>query len=740
LAGAAHTLRRRSPGKHMTTPASDHTMRAVAVVFGSFLIAGVAALAVTLSHSPIGVARLSSPEQVSLGSLRQTTIVCQPDEVLPAETSAVRLSMFAFTGPRVTVELLVGGHMIARGARGPGWTGGSVTVPVNPVAGARRGVTLCFSVFLNGDEDVAVSGQRTGAALAARELGGPWPGRITVEDLRPQRSSWWSLALPVARRMGLGRAASGTWVALLVLALMLAVGAISSLVVLRELHVSRSVSQTARVRHGSRLRVSRLLGSTIRRVPSAAWLCAAVACVNAIAWSVITPPFQVPDEPSHVAYVKELAEGRLPAHGEPLSSAERLALLGVHLQRVAEHPQRQTISSRAQQQTLERDLAVAGQEPTGGGDGGGVAASQPPLYYALEVIPYSIGAGGTLLDRIELMRLLSALMGGLTALFAFMFVRELLPRLRWAWAVGGLGVALAPLLGFMSGAVNPDAMLFAVSAVLFYCLARGFRRGLTRRGAICIGTVVAIGFATKLNFVGLAPGALLGLVVLSVRSARSLGRSVYVSLAVALAVAVAPPLVYVLAHVASGASTLGIVSSAFALKRGTVWDEASYIWQLYLPRLPWIQADFAGLSSTRELWFNRYVGLYGWLDTTFPGWVYDLALVPALAIAGSCLRAIVASSSALRARAPELAVYCVMSVGLLVLIGADSYIGFPKSEAEYAQARYLLPLLPLLAAVLALGARGAGRRCGPPAGAAIIALFLLHDLFSQLQVVARFYG
>jgi hypothetical protein len=41
---------------------------------------------------------------------------------------------------------------------------------------------------------------------------------------------------------------------------------------------------------------------------------------------------------------------------------------------------------------------------------------------------------------------------------------------------------------------------------------------------------------------------------------------------------------------------------------------------------------------------------------------------------------------------------------------------------------------------LALAARGAGRRWGPPVGALIIVLFLGYDIFSQLLVVSRFYG
>jgi Ca2+/H+ antiporter len=81
-----------------------------------------------------------------------------------------------------------------------------------------------------------------------------------------------------------------------------------------------------------------------------------------------------------------------------------------------------------------------------------------------------------------------------------------------------------------------------------------------------------------------------------------------------------------------------------------------------------------------------------------------------------------------------------MTIGVMVLVGASSYHGFPERDAEFAEARYLLPMLPLLAAVLAMAARGAGRRWGPPVGALIVVLFLGHDIFSQLQVIARFYG
>lgn len=443
-----------------------------------------------------------------------------------------------------------------------------------------------------------------------------------------------------------------------------------------------------------------------------------------------------------MAYVKQLAEtGRLPTESDgEFSREEAVALRDLRLQTVAEEPENRTISSRAQQVRLERDLLLAERSSEAGSEYAGVATSEPPLYYALEAVPYSLGAGGTLLERIELMRLLSAVLGGLTALFAFLFVREALPGVPGAWVVGGLAVALAPLLGFMSGAVNPDVMLYAVSAALFYGLAYAFRRGLTRRSAVVLGGLIAVGLLTKLNFVGLVPGALLGLVVLSVRAARTLGRSAYVSLAFALAVAVAPVAAYVVAHAASGAPALGIVSHAAGKTRGSLLSELSYIWQLYLPRLPGMHADFAGVLTPREIWFNGYVGLYGWVDTPFPGWVYDLALISAGLILGLCVRSLLAGAHALRARALELVVYAAICIGLLGVIGADSYIAFPSVDAEFGQARYLLPLLPLLAGAIVLAVRGAGQRSAPILGAALIVIFLGHDLFSQLQEIARFYG
>jgi hypothetical protein len=492
---------------------------------------------------------------------------------------------------------------------------------------------------------------------------------------------------------------------------------------------------------GPTRKLSIRLLETLRRIPRAAWICALVACLNAACWSIITPPFQVTDEPSQFAYTQYLAEHQqLPTPHEGTYSPEQtIALRDLHQPAVLWHAENDTISSAAEQRQLQEDLA---QHPGREGEAVGGSAADPPLYYMLEVVPYELGSSGTLLDQLELMRLLSALLAGVTALFVFMFVREALPGVPWAWTVGGLGVALAPILGFASGAVNPDSLLFAVSAAIFYCLARAFRRGLSQGVAAAIGSLIAVGLLTKPNFIGLIPGVVLGLIVLTLRAART-DRGVAIrSLAIALAIAASPACLYVLVNLLSSHPALGTASENLTTGSGrSISDDLSFAWQLYLPRLPGMTNYLPGVSAARQLWFDRSIGLYGWLDTTFPDWVYTVALIPAALIALLGVRALVGARKSLLRRFAEPLVYLVMAVGLMGLIASHAYLNLQtEGGGGHIQPRYLLPLIPLVGLVLALAARGAGRRWGPPVGALIIVLFLGYDVFSQLLVVSRFYG
>ncbi len=747
----------------------------VALAAGLVLLA--AAIAVRVSRPPLtAFATNSVKAEGTIANTQGNATFCQGNETLPAGASAMRLSVGVNIGPRVTVTVLSGSQVIAKGVQAAGWTGEQVTVPIAPVPAAVTGVSVCLAIG-PGVESIGLTG------VKAAHPTGEAPGKVRVEYLRPGNRTWLSMAGAVARHMGLGRSPSGTWIAAVPILLMLAALVLTAWLVLRELGAPRGArppsppriagaaqaarrgpaparrptkpkqggprsdraqpdrtrSERARAQSGGL--VPRLRAAA-GRVPKAAWVCGAVAWCSAASWGIVMAPFQVPDEPAHFAYVQRLAEtGGLPTSNSVQYAPEEIVTLtDLDHNEVRYNPLQGTISTPAQQQRLEHYLAQP--IPRVGSGGAGVATAQPPLYYALQTIPYGLASGGNLLERLALMKLLSAVMAALTACFAYLFLREALPAAPWAWTVGALGVALFPLLGFMSGAVNPDSGLAAVSAALFYLLARAFRRGLSPGLGVAIGVVTAVGFLTKLNFLGLLPGLALALVVLTRRATQSRGpRAAYRSLAVCAGIAASPVLLYAVVNLFSNHPGLGLASIGLQQtgKQGSIFKEVSYIWQFYLPRLPGMANDFPGLSSTL-LWFNRSVGLYGWLDTTFPSWVYSAAVVPAGVIAALFASGLVASRVALRARGWELATYAVMSVGLLALVGADSYLEFPGRSGGYTEPRYMLPLAVLFGAALALAARGAGRRWGPVAGVLIVLLIFGHNLFSQLLVVSRYYG
>jgi hypothetical protein len=221
------------------------------VVLGAGLSVIVVALVVVLSSSPPAVTRSGAPviDAFNFGRTSNSSRICQAGEVLPRGATAVRVWLEAVIGPRVEVEALSGGRVIARGTRGPGWTSGSVTVPVAPVPRVASDVTICVNVA-HASEPIGLQGVRTAARVAASDRQGPLsrgkahgatyrqgplPGRIVIEYLRTGDRSWWSLARSVARRMGLGHAGSGALIPLLAIALMLAVAGVMARLLLREI-------------------------------------------------------------------------------------------------------------------------------------------------------------------------------------------------------------------------------------------------------------------------------------------------------------------------------------------------------------------------------------------------------------------------------------------------------------------------------------------------------------------------
>jgi 4-amino-4-deoxy-L-arabinose transferase-like glycosyltransferase len=340
------------------------------------------------------------------------------------------------------------------------------------------------------------------------------------------------------------------------------------------------------------------------------------------------------------------------------------------------------------------------------------------------------------------MRLFSALLAGLTTLCVFGFLRELLPRYPPTWTVGALAAGLTPLFGFISGGVNNDAGLFLAGAATLWALAHAFRSGLGTRSGLLIGMAFGLGLLTKATLVALAPGLVVAGVVLLRRQWRTGRREALLGLGTAAAAIALPVVFYFVAIHTVWDRPLwsgGIVSGGDAAAGArSLRGLLSYLWQFYLPRLPGMHAQGGGFGL-KEVWFKGWIGRFGWLDYGFPTWVYWVAAGAWVALLAFAARALWMARPAVRARVGELAAYAAMLAGLLLVAGVQGYGYRLDTGFGFEQTRYLLPLLGLYAAVIALAVIGAGRRWRPAVGTGIVALTLIHGLGALLLTVGRYY-
>jgi hypothetical protein len=679
---------------------------ALAAAAVALLVLGAAA--VVLSRSATRLAAADGAKVLGYAVvLKGGQTACQTGEAIPADTRTLALGVGPLEPPGPPLQVRVGRASVAVHA---GYRDGELRIALAP--GARGGGPVCIRNAGRGG--VGLAGQTAAAAIPPgigfSVDGKPQPAAVQLRWLTAPRSGWNAIG-PALRRWGYASAlgAATPYVAILLFAL--AFGGAAALAV---------------------------------RGRAGATACAAIAFAAAAGWALTTPAFHVPDEPQHFAYLQRLAESGhvpTPVPGPVFSPEEGAAFASVQFNQVVGNPAAGRPPWTAEREAqLRAALAGPPSRFTPGGDTN--TTNNPPLYYVAELGPYwaATAAGGGFFDRLLAVRLGSALLAALAVAFAYRFVREVLPATPWAAPVGALAFAVQPLLGFVGGGVNNDAGLFAAGAAVFWLVARALRRGLDTRGAIGIGLAMGLGLITKATIAGLAPGLLLAAALVLARAPDR--RATLRRIGIAAAITAVPIVAYVLANRLVWDRALwsggGVTATATPTGRAAQLTEfASYLWQFYLPRLPFMQDLQAGIPLY-NVWFKGFIGRFGWLDTAFGESVYSGAAAVFAAILALAAAGLWRARRTLGRHGWELAVYAGMVAGFLLVVGWAGYRGRLDTGQIFEQARYLLPLGALYAALIALAARGAGR-AGRAAGAALVTLACGHALFAIGLVVSRFY-
>ena len=445
-----------------------------------------------------------------------------------------------------------------------------------------------------------------------------------------------------------------------------------------------------------------------RPVPAALkWLLAAVA-ITGVAWVLVVPPWQVPDEDAHFAYVQTIAElHRRPADdGRPALEAQKSSEQDLAERASGFLRSYQRLDARPEwAKRPEREWRATREPSREDGGGANAAGNNLPAYYLYAAVPYLL-AGGDVIDRLYAVRLFSVLLLLLFAVSAWLLAGEVLGRDRPAQLVAAAMAGLAPMATFVGTAVTPDAMLLPLWGLWFWLAARTLRR-LQWRDALFLTGLTLLAVCVKTASVALIPGLVwVGAAFLWRRAER-------------------PPPRPRAAVLGAGAVIAVGALAAVAVAAGTPRQLGAYIWQFYSP------LDSGGYTllpkwPLRDVWLEGTTGAFGWLEVRFPWPVYALLALLLATLLAALLPRLRLTPLAVAFALPALALLAGLHLTELDMLLTEGQ--------AFTQGRYLLPLLPLLA----LGVAAVARR-GAVAGAVLGGLGAW-QVASLAIVMARFHA
>jgi Predicted membrane protein (DUF2142) len=472
-----------------------------------------------------------------------------------------------------------------------------------------------------------------------------------------------------------------------------------------------------------------------------------MATIQVVAWILVLPAFQGPDEEAHFAYVQYLAEtGKTPdryagsgwnqstEEAEAIKWADLLVLRGV----LAARP---GWTDAAEQRWREVEASLP-DEASSNGDGPNPAGQNPPLYYALETIPYHLSPGGSFFNRFYMTRFASGLLYVAAVAFMWLIASELF-RAVWARTLATGIFALHPKLAMLGAVVNPDILLVLTWTAFIYVGLRILRHGLTLRRLVGAGAAVAASVLTHGRGLAILP-ALLVLLGIAYLRWRPPVRKTLLVVAVVLGIA------------AVGLGIAGVFTSgvsgedaAYGGLLGWMDDRSfnirqflSYLWQFYLPKLEFMQPSIGVPGyGFREVYIQSFYSDLASLEIQYPRFAIDLLQAATMVLLLGLYTVAVTRLEAVKRNWPILAFLFLTGLSMVAALHVSSYTTMLINPGDpVLTGRYLLPLLSLLAIAVTVVVAALPRRVGAFAAGAVVATGLVLQLSGLGIALVRFYA
>lgn len=438
-------------------------------------------------------------------------------------------------------------------------------------------------------------------------------------------------------------------------------------------------------------------------------------------YALLTPAWQVPDEPAHYNYIRTIAE-----HGA-------LPVLNV-----GDYDQAYLLQLTSQ--GFPPELPV---------DSVDYESWQPPLYYLLAT-PIFLLSEGALLP----LRMLSLFLGAGVVVFAFLAAREVCPGRPLIAIVAAGFIAFIPQHVAMMAGVNNDSLSELLIAVGLWLILRinrqvwdlGFGIWGVFRG-LCLGFVIGLAFITKSQAYVLAPVAGIMLLFKWRRNAqlpREAANNQLRLLFSQLAIVFIPAILIGSLMWWRNITVYGWPDFMAAIRHDQVVADQ--------PRTSQWVAEFGAVEVTRRFFqttFQSFWGQFGWMGVVMDPRVYTILLIYTVFLIGGLVigywLSVIKSSG--RSDNNQLLITNNYLLALSALLTIGLYLYYNLSYVQH-QGRYLFPaLIPIgLAAAASLewwgGAvnRLARREMGWVVGAVALIAMAVLDVFALYRFIVPALG
>lgn len=484
----------------------------------------------------------------------------------------------------------------------------------------------------------------------------------------------------------------------------------------------------------------------LRRVPFPLLALCLVAALLGTTWTVVTPPFQAPDENAHFTYVEWLSRsGRLPniPDRNRFSTEQRAAAKYSNSDQVPGNlAAKMTWDPRAWEAWQRKDARL-GDHLRGNSGGQASSAANPPLYYAYAALPAKLTAGDNLFTRLAWERLASMLWVIALVVFAWLLAGEVFARDRSLQFVAAGVAGLLPMVQFISASVTPDGMLYAVWTAVLWRGTVILLRGLTPLRALAFLGLVGAACVIKATSYALLPGALLVLAVGAWRLRAAGSRVALRLLAAGGGLAVTLGAWFLIARRGGQSFAFQLTDTAqnTPLHLG---DFLSYVYQYYFPRLPGMgHYPFPPYFDGVPFWnlvMREVFGRFGWTEVHPPEILFAVQI--------TLFAVIVLAAAAALARFrravpwPVVGFYALTAFTLMAGLQWGDYSKIYTSHFKegFIQGRYVLPLAALGGLAVAAALRLLPRPRRLPLIAALLTALVMLNVMSMGTTLWRFYA